>query len=327
MAVIFWWMAFVWLALVLLAIALAVRIGRRGREQRDPVLVAHSERLTGLPAFRAAAARYRGVLIGSAVAVLVALVATTALTMRFATAEVKRTDLANRDIVLCLDVSGSMIDYDSRVVDVFGDLAEEFEGERLSLVVFNASAVTYFPLTSDLDYIERQFARIQDAFESPDEDLYSGTLFGNGSSLVGDGLASCVLRFDQAQDERSRSIIFVSDNVVAGEPVYTLPQAGELAQSRGVRVYGINPGDTAAKGYLSELADELEAVVRDTGGGYYALEDAGTIPAIVSSITAQQAALTRGPAYLTYEEQPALATLLLGLALLAVLVLAWRLRR
>ena len=55
--------------------------------------------------------------------------------------------------MLCLDVSGSMIAYDAAVLEVFEQLTEEFTGERISMVVFNASAVTYFPLTNDYDYI------------------------------------------------------------------------------------------------------------------------------------------------------------------------------
>ena len=110
-------------------------------------------------------------------------------------------------------------------------------------------AVTYFPLTSDYSYIERQLERLRSEFEDPQERYYSGTLIGEGSSLVGDGLASCVVRFDRTDSERSRSIILVTDNFVAGEQIFSLPDAAQLAADRGVRVYGINPGD-ASEDYL-----------------------------------------------------------------------------
>jgi len=327
MEVIFWWAGLAWLAVIAVVVALVIVLRRRRSASAPPLPVAHSERLTALPGYRAALTRYRVLLYSLAGVLVVVLVASVALTMRFASVTVHRADEHNRDIVLCLDVSGSMIDYDARVLDVFSDLAEKFEGERLSLVIFNASAVTYFPLTSDLNYIQSQFTRLQAEFKSPDLEYYDGTLIGNGSSLVGDGLASCAVRFDSQGEERSRSVILVTDNLIAGEPIFTLPEAGDLARERGVRVYGVNPGDSSAKDYLDDLAAEFEKVVLATGGSYYALDDPSAIPSIVDQITSQQAALSEGPVQLVYNEQPAIAVWAILAGLLGLFGLAWRLRR
>jgi hypothetical protein len=323
-----WWLIPVWIVVAALAVALAVVLSRRRRRTPDGgVPVAHTERLTRLPGYRRAITRYRALLAGLAVALLIGFVASAALSTRVASSRVESTDLATRDIVLCFDVSGSMIDYDAEVVSVFSDLAERFEGERLSLVVFNASAVTYFPLTTDLGYIQDQFARIQKDFASPEKEYFDGTLFGNGSSLVGDGLASCVTRFPEAEADRSRSVILVTDNLVAGEEVFTLPEAAGLASDRGVRVYGINPGDSAAKSYLDDLATQFEDAVTSTGGAYYALDDPDAIPEIVTRITAEQAAVTAGPTRVVLDDRTTLATWLVLAALVAVFALAWVVRR
>lgn len=320
-----WWFIPIWVVVVAFVV-LAIVLLRR-RSTGDAIAVAHAERLTALPGYRRLLVRYR-VLVGALALVLViGFVAAAALTVRAATVTVQRQDLASRDIVLCLDVSGSMVDYDSEVVDVFAELAKKFEGERLSLVVFNASAVTYFPLTSDLSYIEAQFARIKAEFASPDQSYFDGTLFGNGSSLVGDGLASCVTRFPDAASARSRSVILVTDNVVVGQQAFTLPEAGQLARSRDVHVFGVNPGDTAAKDYLSELSEEMRTTVVSTGGAYYALGDPDAIPDIVGRITSEQAALTQGPARVVYEERTAVATWLLIVTLLGVVAIGWVVRR
>lgn len=322
-----WW-ALVWALLAVAAIVAAVLVARRRSRRRDrTVPVAHVERLTALPGYRAAMRRYRAWLAAAAVVAIVGVAAVAGLTMRPAREEARATDAATRDIVLCLDVSGSMVDYDSEVVDVFADLAKRFEGERLSLVVFNASAVTYFPLTTDLDYIEQQFTTLQQQFRSNDQSYFQGTLNGDGSSLVGDGLASCVTRFDQTDQQRSRSVVLVTDNVVIGKPIYTLPQAGQLATSKGVRVYGINPGDQTSKQYLADDAREFEATVRDTQGDYFALDDPNAIPSIVSQITAQQVAVTKGPTHVVLDDTPALAAALAALALIGCGIAAWRLRR
>ncbi|MDM4763500.1 VWA domain-containing protein [Galbitalea sp. SE-J8] len=329
------WLAPVWLVAAAGAIALAIVLVRRRRDRRADadVPVAHSERLTALPGYRRSLRRYTVLLSALAAVVLVGFVAASVLTLRLAVQRVDRTDPATRDIVLCLDVSGSMVDYDSEVVGVFSDLAKRFEGERLSLVLFNASAVTYFPLTSDLSYIEAQFARLQGEFASPEQSYFDGTLFGDGSSLVGDGLASCVTRFPDAAAAtdadagRSRSVILVTDNLVAGKQVFSLPEAGDLARDRGVRVYGINPGDTESEDYIPDIADEFRSVVTASGGAYYALDDPDAIPDIVRRIEREQARVTAGPMRVVIADAPALAAWAALLALVAASVLGWAVRR
>ena len=329
MEVTYWWLAPIWLVVIAGVVWLVLRRERkRDAAAAASLPVANSERLTQLPGYRRALARYRALVFGLVASIVLVLVAGVGLSMRFARLDVTQPDLKNRDIVLCLDVSGSMIDYDTEVVDVFSDLAEKFQGERISLVVFNASAVTYFPLTSDYDYIQKQFAQLQDEFAADEEGTYyRGTLLGDGSSLVGDGLATCAVRFDATDEPRSRSVILVTDNLIAGDPIFTLPEAGDLASERGVRVYGINPGDTDAKDYLDGLAREFEQVVTSTGGSYFALDDPRGIPSIVDEITAQQAALMRGPVQLVRADEPAFFVGLGALGLAGLFVLAWRVRR
>jgi Ca-activated chloride channel family protein len=317
-------------AVILIAAALAavVLLGRRRKRDDVPsVPIAHGERLTELPSYRRALRRYRGLLITAIAAVLVAVLAGVALASRPAAPALSQPELATRDIVLCLDVSGSMVDYDAEIVDVFADLANEFSGERLSLVLFNASAVTYFPLSSDYSYIVRQLERIQETFENPDETLESGTLLGDGSSLIGDGLASCAMRFDTPESERSRSIILATDNLAAGDSIYSLPEAGQLAIESDIAVYGINPGDTAAREYLADLAEEFQSVVEGTGGTYYALDDPEAVPGIVQRITSEQASALPGAPELILADVPRLPFVLLLFGVLITLTLQWRLRR
>ena len=325
---IFWWMPLLWLIALGAAVAVAALLARRSRRRTAASLpIAHRDRLTSLPGYARALRRYRRLLVGFIASLLVLLIGVAAATARPAVVSSVQPKLSNRDIVLCLDVSGSMVDYDKEVLDVFGELAKQFTGERISLVVFNASAVTRFPLTSDYDYIADQFDALRADFDSENSDYYRGTLFGNGSSLVGDGLASCVVRFDAPDAERSRSVILVTDNLIAGEPIFTLPEAGELAQQRGVDVYGINPGDTEAKAYLADLATEFRTVVEATDGSYFALDDPRAIPSIVDQITAKQAAEMVGEPQIVLTDKPAIPIFVAFAGLLGLFVLAWRLRR
>jgi len=325
---ILWWMPLAFAAAAAAAVATAVIVYRRRRD-RAPAgrPVGHAERLTGLPGYRAALLRYRALLALLGGAAVLVLLAGVTLASRPAAPGIVYPQMSNRDIVLCLDVSGSMIDYDVELVGVFAELVEDFEGERVSLVVFNASAVTYFPLTSDYGYIGEQLARITEQFESGNIAYFDGTFFGEGSSLIGDGLAACSLRFDTPDKDRSRSIILATDNLVVGESIYSLPQAGELATELGIRVYGINPGDSEAREYLAVLAAEFETVVTDTGGAYYALGDPGAIGSIVERIAAEQATLTRAAPQVVLSDRPGLFVGIAFLGLSGLFALAIRTRR
>ena len=327
MEVIFWWMPIAWIVVIAAVVATVALLRRRREADLSALPVANSDRLTGLASYRRALARYRWLVAALAAGIVLLLVASVGITARFASVTVSQTDLRNRDIVLCLDVSGSMVDYDDKVLDVFTELADEFEGERLSLVIFNASAVTYFPLTSDYRYAQAQFARLKSEIATGDQGFYPGTGFGDGSSLVGDGIASCVTGFDSPTQQRSRSVILVTDNLTAGKPIFTTTDAAALAVDRSVRIYGINPGDAASKQYLDALAVELRDAVLSTGGGYFPLDDPSTIPSIVDSITAQQVAATRGPTRIEKQDQPEPWIWLAYLALTGLFVVSWRVRR
>lgn len=324
----YWWMPIAAAASILITIVvLVVRRRRRAAEAPTGRPIAHADRVTALPSYRRALRRYRTLLAALAAAAAVLLLAGVGIAARPAVTGLFFPTLNTRDIVLCLDVSGSMVEYDAQVVDRFSELVDEFDGERISLVVFNASAVTYFPLTSDYGYVQAQFQRLQDQFASEELDYFDGTFFGDGSSLVGDGLASCAQRFDASEDERSRSIVLATDNLVIGTPIFTLPEAGELAQSRGIRVYGINPGDADAKDYLPGLADEYRTVMERTGGGYFRADDPSAVPDIVADITAQQAVALEGTPRRVALDVPGVPIAIGFIALGLLLVVARRLDR
>lgn len=119
----------------------------------------------------------------------------------------------------------------------------------------------------------------------------------------------------------------MTDNLVAGNEIFTIAEAADLAVSRGVVVYGINPGDQSSKDYLDELADAYRSAVGKTGGAYYPLDDPGAVESIVSAITAEQAALIPGATQVVRIEQPQLGIALAFLALAGLMFMGWRLKR
>ena len=308
-----------------LVVALLVWLVLRRRGEPVPVALANTELLRTLPEYRRAVRRQRWLVAGGVA--LVGLLAVAA--VLGAARPVQRVTLVdqkdNRDIVLCLDVSGSMIDVDAAVVSTFLRLAEGFRGERISMVIFNSSAVPVFPLTDDYDFVGEQLRRAQRSLTLVDgkDPFFAGTLNGAGSSLIGDGLATCVRSFDHPELQRARSVILASDNEAAGKSLFTLPEGGQLAKAAGIQVYGMNPSDNPS----SSATVEMRQVVEATGGAYFALGDANAVRRTLEAVTSREATRIPTSPRTVIHDVPGVPIALAALAVLGFLVIRrvrWR---
>jgi Ca-activated chloride channel homolog len=343
----FWWVVPLGAAGAALAAWAALRPGRNSNARRRPA--AHVDRLTLLPEYQAALRRHRRWLAVAAAACGALLASTLLAAARPVDVDTIRPEQHNRDIVLCLDASGSMSSADAEVVDVFARLAEDFKGERIGLTVFDSTAVQVFPLTDDYEYAREQLALARDAFNGKPgtSGFLDGTWSGRGSSLIGDGLASCVISFppgtgqagnnqagsdqpsggqERALPRRSRSVILATDNFVSGDPIMTLAEAARMAKERNVRVYALNPGDFDYGTDANQPGAQLRAAAELSGGAYYALDSPEAVPGIVRAVQDTEASALQGAPRAVVTEGPDLP---LAAALLSGLVLAvasWRLR-
>ena len=297
----------------------------RGRQRRGPVAVANTDLLRRLPEYHRALRAHRLRTVTIAVVAGAVGVAAVVGAARPIERSVVNPEKDNRDIVLCLDVSGSMIDVDAEVVATFRRLAEGFKGERMSMVIFNSSAVPVFPLTDDYDFVDDQLRQAEHALDTldPEDPFFAGTLNGRGSSLIGDGLATCLRSFDHPELKRARSVILASDNEAAGKSLFTLPEAGQLAATSAIQVYGINPSDSPA----SSAAREMSTVVESSGGVYYPLRDLAAVPKILGAVTSREASRVPAAPEVVVHDSPGLPVALSYLGLLALLTvrrLRWR---
>ena len=323
----YWWLLPVGLAVL---VTVVVLLWRRRDDAKHELPVAHAERLTALPAYQRAVRRRRKWLTTAVAAVAVLAVSLLVAAARPVTERTSIPEQLNRDIILCLDVSGSMLDTDEAIVTVFATLVEKFKGERIGLTIFDSSAVTVFPLTDDYDFVAEELKIAQKALsiDSSSFEYFAGTYEGSGSSLIGDGLASCINGFPAVgESERSRSVILATDNLLAGRPLFSLAEATSLAQTAKIRIYSLNPNDYGNSTFFGNAADGLKKTATATGGAYFALESESAVPEIVQKVQATEAALLKGAPQRTILDNPGWA---LGMALLSLLVLgaaAWRLRR
>ena len=298
----FWWL----IPIVLLAVVAATALGwwrarRAGERSGKKGWVANTGFLRGLPKYQALVRRTRASLAMACVCFMIAVIATSVSSGAPVDRYVKHDKSSSRDIVICLDASGSMLPYDSKIGDAFKQIISHFEGERISLQLWNAYSMTMFPLTDDYemandvltdmsDVIDKGFSQIgghisasqelidylEPTFADPDEER---------ASLVGDGLASCVLGFDHTDKARSRTILLATDNEVLGSGIYTLPEAIEFAKSQAVTVTALYPGSMTA---LSTEAVELRDQVQSTGGDFYDASSPASVDSVVQQIEAEQ---------------------------------------
>lgn len=321
------WMLVAAVAVVVVAVAVGLILGlRRGGRGRsgDTARVARAERLRSLPTFRKALARralaLSGILaLGAVTAIVAGVVAA-----RPMSAQTIQPVNTSRDIMLCLDVSGSMSEVDVEVLTVFEELLDGFEGERIGLTIFNSSPVQIFPLTDDYDFIREHLDSMTRSFDYVDEipEHWVGTLNGDGASLIGDGLAACTMGFDRPGDDRSRSVIFATDNEVNGASIVTLDEAAAYAASKEVRVFALNP----VQGKDADVSAELSAAAESTGGAAFGLRDTTTVSDIVEQVQEQEATELRGESQVVWTDAPNLWIAVLAVCLLGFVVVLWRVR-
>ena len=201
-----------------------------------------------------------------------------------------------RDIFLCLDVSASVDQLNIELIENLKDTVRSLEGERFGISMFNAYSVQVSPLTDDYEYVIDSLDLIEASikannslifgmYQGKDYNyvrnyIYSGTIctqdqldpveYGGdgscrGSSLIGDGLASCIYSFPKLdQDDRTRIIIFSTDNALEGTPLVTLEKAAEIAKKKNIKVYGI--GTTVM---VQQDRKDFKSAVEITGGKFY----------------------------------------------------------
>jgi Ca-activated chloride channel family protein len=137
------------------------------------------------------------------------------------------------DIVLGLDISGSMLAQDLKPdrLEAAKKVSEEFfkgrPNDRIGLVVFSGEAFTQCPLTTDHTIMEDML-----------DDIKSGMI--QDGTAIGDGLATAINRLKESQAV-SKVIILLTDGQNNAGSIAPL-SAAEIAKIYGIRIYTIGVG-------------------------------------------------------------------------------------
>jgi Ca-activated chloride channel family protein len=249
-----------WLLGLLLFVPLAAYVSSRTRSGRSPGGVVLSTLAPLAPLRPSARQRLRPLLALFRLTALVLLVIGLARPQQVeANATVASEGI---DIVLCLDISGSMNDAGlgaptklEAAKKALNQFLASRKDDRVGLVVFKSESRVMSPLTTDYKALARQV----DQAEKLNSFLPEGTAIGLG---IADALN--LLRNSHA---RSRVVILATDgenNQMRVEP----EQAGKMAETLKMRVYTIGIPTAGAKAELTLDERQMRRIAEGTGGRY-----------------------------------------------------------
>ena len=178
------------------------------------------------------------------------------------------------DIVLAMDVSGSMLARDLKpdrltaAKNVASDFVKGRPGDRMGLVIFSGETFTQVPLTTDHGVMLNMLAEMKNG------------LIDDGTA-IGDGLATAISRLKDSE-AISKVVILLTDglNNAGSVDPYT---AAEIAKLYGIRVYTIGVGSYGTAPYpvqtpfgtqIQQMKVEIDekllaTIAGETGGKYF----------------------------------------------------------
>jgi Ca-activated chloride channel family protein len=174
------------------------------------------------------------------------------------------------DIMLCLDVSGSMYGTDllpnrlEASKEVAKNFVRERPGDRIGIVVFGNNGLTMCPLTTDNSALIEQINNIT-----------TTDLTGAGT-VIGTGIATSINRLKDSKS-KTKIIIFLSDGVNSGGAIS--PETSiELARVFKIKIYTIGIGSnnkinvirqTPSRERNFEFDEQLLMRMAEITGGQY----------------------------------------------------------
>ena len=237
--------------------------------------------------------------------------------------EQSRTNAEGIDIMLSIDISGSMLARDFKpdritaAKEVAGEFIADRYGDRIGLAVFAGESFTQSPLTTDKSTLQTMLARVRSGV------VEDGTAIGNG-------LATAINRLRES-DAKSKVVILLTDGVNNRGEIAPL-MAADIAADMGIKVYTIGVGTRGKAPYPAvdmvgnmtfQMADveideeTLTEIASRTGGKYFRATDKAKLKAIYDEINQLEKSKVEVTDLTIYHEQY-LPLVLLAIALLLV---------
>jgi Ca-activated chloride channel family protein len=295
----------------------------RQRKQRGSMQISSLGGLKGIPV--SWKVRFRPLLLALRMLAFIALVVALARPQTSNTSE--NIDSEGIDIVLSIDISGSMLAEDLRpnrmeaAKKVAMDFVDKRISDRMGLVIFSGESFTQCPITTDHAVLKNQIMQIKSGM------LQDGT-------AIGMGLATSVDRLRNSH-AKSKVIILLTDGVNNTGLVDPLT-ALEIAKAFKIRVYTIGVGTYGKAPFPMTMPDGsvqmqmqdvqideplMKKISHETGGKYFRATNTNDLQSIYDEIDKLEKTKVEITSYKRYAEHffvfamIALACLLLEMVL------------
>ena len=199
--------------------------------------------------------------------------------------------ISGHDIMLAIDISGSMQETDMRIgnrsasrIDVLKTVVSTFidrrRGDRLGLILFGTRAYTYVPLTFDTDALSELL-----------DDVSSG--LAGRLTAIGDAIGVAVKTLGE-QNSKHKVLILVTDGSNTSG-INSPLDAARIAASVGMTIYTIGVGNEA--GEMRQLLKQsnidpdselneflLRQIAAISGGRYFRARDSNSLQSIYQTL-------------------------------------------
>ena len=314
----------------LIASGILLLVWRKRKKFKKGVMVANTKYVKKTTYYKSLILRYRFYNI-----LIKALCILTILTAAILTARIYKTkkheeEIYNRDIMLCMDVSGSVFNLDAEIIGTFIDIVSRLKDERFGISAFDSAPVTVLPLTNDYNYAISVLEQLKDAFTGGNNlyggydytmlrSLFAGAYSGRGSSLIGDGLAYCASTFKK-DDDRTKIVILTTDDEINGKQIISVLEAANYSKANDVKVYPIG-----TKSIKISKRQELIEVANTTNGNYYDFSTVSTSDIVDRIQELNKTAIVKNVS-VTKKDLPEVILPYLFYILPVLFVLEWRVR-
>jgi Ca-activated chloride channel homolog len=219
-------------------------------------------------------------------------------------------ETAARDVVLALDLSGSMDARDFKgpegepvqrleaVKQVMRQFIADRDGDRMAMIIFGTRAFVQAPFTEDLQSLNGFLDQSVVGMAGP-------------NTALGDAIGLGIRTFE-GSDVDQRLMILLSDGADTSSRMTPI-NAAALAADRDVVIYSIGVGDPEGSGEDRVDLGALEDIAGRTGGKFFFAGDTGALEQVYAEIDKQN---PRAVETVSFRPSETLTHIPLGLALL-----------
>lgn len=181
-------------------------------------------------------------------------------------------DIAARDMLLIVDLSGSMAEEDftddsgnkiarlDAVKEVLAEFIERRTGDRLGLAIFAEAAYPQAPFTTDHQTVLQLLDELQVGM-------------AGAKTMIGDAIGLTIRLFD-ATETPNKVAILLTDGNDSGSQM-PVERAATIAAEKGITIYTIAMGDPTSVGENAMDMDTLDFIASQTrGASFLALDRA-----------------------------------------------------